>query len=150
MPVVTAKIVGTAAVAAVGYLWWRRRLRKVGPVAPLPRPPTPQPGEPPIPPPTEEEADEIFQIARASGDIGELSSIADMFFAQGFDQYGRQIETAINRYQYGQQCLRVTCIDTQIRPGLDWLASNRFTGLFGQLSAHLSIVVANAQASGEV
>lgn len=151
MPGRNALLAGAAALLA--FFLWRRNARAAPFVPPTYERPTPEPtpGEPPIAPMSEEEASTLFQEAQGSSDwSGFLTSVADTFFENGFDQYGRAIENAINWYDNGVSCNLVTCIDSQIRPNLDRLAQTQFWGLFHQLNAHQAIVIANAQARGEV
>lgn len=152
MPARNALLAGAAALLA--FFLWRRNARAAPfvPTGPSPQPPIPTgPSEEPIPPMSEEEASTLFQEAQGSSDInGFLTPLADTFFENDFSQYGRAIENAINWYGSGVSCNLVTCIDSQIRPNLDRLAQTQFWGLFHQLNAHQAIVIANAQARGEV
>lgn len=150
MPGRSALLAGAAALLA--FFLWRRNARAAPfvPTGPSPQPVPTGPVEEPIPPMSEEEADRVFQQAQASSYFPELISITETFFENGFDQYGRAIENAMNWYGQGTQCNRLTCIDSQIVPNLNRLAQTGFMGLFGQLSVHHSLVIANAQERGEV
>lgn len=90
-------------------------------------------------------AQAIFNQAQASSSTIEIESILETLAENGYENFARACESALNAFNNGSSCFSASCINAIIEPSLNRLGQLGFTGLFGVLSVHLSQVVQSGQ-----